>query len=63
MHLHVLPKVSKMFNSYKRDVKCSIICENFATFRRLEVQPAPGQWGSLDSQILLYFILNISDDG
>lgn len=63
MHLHDLPKVSKMFHSYECDVKYCAICENYATFRRLEVQPAPAHWASLDSQILLYFILSTSDDG
>lgn len=63
MHLHVLLKVSKMFISYECDIKYCIICENYATFLRLEVQPAPALWASLDSQILLYFILNTSDDG
>jgi len=52
-----------MFHSYECDVKYCAICENYATFRRLEVQPAPAHWASLDSQILLYFILSTSDDG
>lgn len=63
MHLYVFPKVSKMFNSYECDVIYCMICENYANFCRLEVQPAPAQWASLDSQILLYFILRTSDDG